>query len=84
MTGIEARDYILEQIVEHDPSGKHTTIKLSLPLASDLTKLTHQDVGSLAEKLLREGVKAFNGQTLFGYQVDIDRNQDDHVVEFSV
>jgi len=82
MNGIEARDFVLKQIVEKDPNGKHTAMKLSIELALDLLKLSPRDVGRFADELLDKGVTALTEHGLYGYTVDIDRDQDGHAVEF--
>jgi hypothetical protein len=82
MTGLEARDYVLDQISERDPKGDSTTIKLSCHLALDLLKLGRDDVGDLSQEMFTEGIEAFKKHHLFGYKVDIDPNEEGHVVEF--
>lgn len=82
MTGTEARDYILSQIAKSDPEGKHTSMKLSIELATDLLKLSPREVGSFADKMFRNGLAALTEHGLYGYTIDIDRGQAGHVVEF--
>lgn len=87
MTGIEARDFVKNQIAEHAGSGTPTGgaptgMKLSWELATDLSKLRHHEIGHLSAEMFESGTTAFQEQCLFGYRVEIDRAQDGHVVEF--
>lgn len=83
MTGIEARDFVLDQIGERDPKGDSSTMKLSRHLATDLLKLRREDIGSLSEELFVRGIEALTKQRLFGYSVEIDSNSDGHTVTFA-
>jgi hypothetical protein len=84
MTGIQARDYVISQIAEHDADGTHTVMKLSIELALDLLKLSPNEIGKFADKMLDDGLAALVEHGIYGYKIDIDRNQDGHIVEFGV
>ena len=84
MTGIEARDYVLKQIVEHDADGTHSVMKLSIELAIDLLKLGPNEVGKFADKMLDDGLGALIEHGIYGYKIDIDRKQAGHIVAFGV
>ena len=83
MNGIEARDYILAQIAANDPTTERSVMKLSVELATDLMKLTPNEIGSFADILLTDGLNGLKSHGLYGYDIDIDINQAGHIVEFS-
>ncbi|EEF57179.1 hypothetical protein [Pedosphaera parvula] len=82
MTGLEARDYVLDQISERDPKGDSASIKLSRHLATDLLKLRREDVGEISQEMFTHGIDALKQHRLFGYKVDIDPDVTGPVVEF--
>lgn len=83
MTGIEARDFVLDQISERDPKGDSSTMKLSRHLATDLLKLRREDVGDFYEAMFVHGIEALTKQQLFGYSVEIDSTADGRTVTFA-
>ena len=57
-------------------------MKLSTELATDLLKLEHREAGGFADKMFDRGVDVLKENGLYGYRIDIDTDQDGHVVEF--
>lgn len=85
MTGIEASTFIIDEqtsyIKRHHNRPKSVT--LSWELAMDLTKLTRDQVGELAEQMWMKGESALLETGLFGLSVTIDYMMDGHQARFT-
>ena len=80
MTEGNAKTWIINAAQDFlDENDKEpTTVRISRSIALDLMKLGRNEIGGdLAEALFKDGIKALEGQKVFGYDIVVDPNEED-------
>jgi|GEM_PF-5807737 len=81
MNGKDAKNYIIDELPLTDPELGSKMI-LGRHLAHNLMKCSSNDIGTLATKYCQGGLKAIEGEMLWGYVIAFSRDQPHDKVSF--